>query len=103
MQGFFMPVHSLTPPGGGFFVPGGWVDALIIALVKRLAAWVVGAPFFARVLSLVAMFDGRLDLDGDGKKEAVWKELEKAGVLFGKRQFNRALEWALVIVERKRA
>jgi hypothetical protein len=78
------------------------MDALIIALVKKLAAWIVGAPFFARVLSLVSMFDGRLDLDGNGKKEAVWAELVSAGELFGKRQFNRAIEWALVILERSK-
>jgi hypothetical protein len=78
------------------------MDALIIALVKKLAAWIVGAPFFARVLSLVSMFDGRLDLDGNGKREAVLAELVSAGELFGKRQFNRAIEWALVIVERSK-
>lgn len=78
------------------------MDALVIAVVKRLAAWAVGVPFFARVLDLVSQFDGRVDLDGDGKKEAILVELTNAGVLFGKRQFNRAIELALIIVERKK-
>lgn len=78
------------------------MDALIIALVNRLAAWAVGKAFFGQVLNLVALMDGRFDLDGDGKKEAVLIELSKAGVLFGKRQFNRAVELALIIVERKK-
>lgn len=87
----------------GFFMPGSLVmDALIVALVRRLAAWVVGKAFFAAVLKAVARFDGALDLDGDGKKEAVLEELAGAGLVFGKRQFNRAVEWALVIVERQR-
>jgi hypothetical protein len=77
------------------------MDALIIALVNRLAGWVVGKPFFAQVLALVAMYDGRVDLDGDGKKEAILTELTRAGIKFGKRQFNRSLEMALIIVERK--
>lgn len=77
------------------------MDALIIALVNRLAVWSVGKPFFVKVLSLVSIMDGSFDLDGDGKKEAVLVELSKAGVLFGRRQFNRAIELALIIVERK--
>lgn len=77
------------------------MDALIIALVNKIAAWTVGKPFFAKVLSFVEIMDGRFDLDGDEKKEAVLVELTKAGLKFGKRQFNRALEMALIIVERK--
>jgi hypothetical protein len=77
------------------------MDALIIAIVNKLAAWSVGKPFFTQVLSLVSIMDGRVDLDGDGKKDAVLVELSKAGVLFGKRQFNRAIELALIIVERR--
>lgn len=77
------------------------MDALIIALVNRLAGWVVGKAFFGQVLHYVSIFDGRVDLDGDGKKEAILMELTKAGILFGKRQFNRAIEMALIIVERK--
>lgn len=77
------------------------MNALIIALVNRLAAWAVGKAFFGQVLALVSLFDGRLDLNGDGKKEAVLIELVNAGVLFGQRQFNRAVELALIIVERR--
>ena len=77
------------------------MDALIIALVTRLAHWVVGKPFFAKVLSLVEIMDNRFDLDGDGKKEAILVELTKAGMVFGRRQFNRAIELAVIIVERK--
>ena len=76
------------------------MDALIIALVNKLAHWAVGKPFFAQVLSLVSIMDGRVDLDGDGKKEAILLELSKAGVLFGRRQFNRSIELALIIDER---
>lgn len=78
------------------------MDTLIIALVNRLAAWAVGTTFFRQVLELVRQFDGSVDLDGDGKKEAVLTELTKAGILFGKRQFNRAIELALIIVERQK-
>lgn len=77
------------------------MDALIIALVTKLANWTIGKPFFAKVLSLVEIMDGRFDLDGDGKKEAILTELTKAGMVFGRRQFNRAVEMALIIVERK--
>jgi hypothetical protein len=77
------------------------MDALIIALVTKLANWTIGKPFFAKVLNLVEMMDGRFDLDGDGKKEAILLELSKAGLTFGRRQFNRAVEMALIIVERK--
>ena len=77
------------------------MDALIIALVNKLAQWVLGKKFFLAVLSAVAKFDGVLDLNGDGKKEAVFDELVKFGYVFGKRQFNRAVELALIIVERK--
>lgn len=49
----------------------------------------------------VERFDGVMDMDGDGKKKAVLEELAGAGLVFGKRQFNRAVEWALVIVERR--
>lgn len=78
------------------------IDALIIALCNRLAAWAVGKAFFRQVLDLVSLMDGRFDLDGDGKKEAVLVELGKAGLLFGKRQVNRAIELALIIVERQK-
>ena len=77
------------------------MDALIIAIVNRLAGWVVGKPFFAKVLGLVQLMDGRFDLNGDEKKEAILTELTKASILFGRRQFNRAIELALIIVERK--
>ena len=77
------------------------MDALIIALVNKIAAWTVGKPFFAKVLALVEIMDNRFDLDGDGKKEAILVELTKASVVFGKRQFNRAVEMALIIVERR--
>lgn len=79
------------------------MDALIAALIRKLASWVVGAPFFSKVLALVSVYDGRLDLDGDGKKDAILVELTNAGVLFGKRQFNRAIEFALILVERGKA
>lgn len=77
------------------------MDALIIALVNRLAGWILGKKFFSAVLAAVSQFDGVLDLDGDGKKEAVFDELVKYGYIFGKRQFNRAVEMALIIIERK--
>lgn len=77
------------------------MDALIVALVNRLASWVLGKKFFQAVLAAVTKFDGVLDLNGDGKKEAVFDELVKFGYTFGKRQFNRAVELALIIVERK--
>lgn len=77
------------------------MDTLIIALVNKLAHWVLGKKFFQAVLAAVAKFDGVLDLDGDGKKEAVFDELVKFGYIFGKRQFNRAVEMALIIVERR--
>lgn len=88
---------------GGLFCMWELVmDALIVALVKRLSALIVGKPFFAAVLAAVERFDGAMDLDGDGKKSAVMDELLGAGLIFGRRQFNRAVEWALVIVERQR-
>ena len=74
---------------------------LIVALVRRLAAWLVGVPFFEAVYAAVSALDGVYDLDGDGKKERVFDELAGAGWTFGKRQFNRAVEWALVIVEQE--
>lgn len=78
------------------------MNTLIIALVNRLADWLVGKDFFKRVLDLVSRYDGRVDLNGDGKKEAVWNELKACGVLFGTRAFNLAIELALAIVVRKR-
>lgn len=77
------------------------MDALIIALVTKLANWTIGKPFFAKVLSLVEIMDNRFDIDGDGKKEAILVELSRAGMVFGRRQFNRAIEMALIIVERR--
>lgn len=76
---------------------------IIIALVRRLAAWIVGVPFFNAVYEMVSYFDGMVDLDGDGKKERVIDELAGAGWLFGQRQVNRAIEWALVILEQEQA
>ena len=79
------------------------MDALIIALVNKLMTWTVGRPFWMAVLETVTKLDGRFDLDGDGKKEAVLMELLKAGHQFGRRQFNRAVEMALVVLERRKA
>ena len=78
------------------------MDALIIALVEKLANWLVGKAFFQQVLALASKFDGRVDLDGDGKKEAVWAELKSSGALFGTRAFNLAIELALAIIVRKK-
>ena len=77
------------------------MDALIIALINRLADWLVGKSFFAAVLKYASLLDGRMDLDGDGKKEAVWTELKNAGVLFGTKQFNLAIELAVNILRRR--
>ena len=77
------------------------MNAIIIAITRQLASWVVGYKFFAAVYELVSRFDGMADLDGDGKKEKVIDELGQLGYSFGKRQVNRAIEWALVILERK--
>lgn len=74
---------------------------IIVALVRRLAAWIVGVPFFNAVYEMVSYFDGMVDLDGDGKKRRVFDELAGAGWTFGKRQFNRAVEWALVVIEQE--
>ena len=78
------------------------MNALIIALVNKLMVWTVGRPFWTSVLAAVTKLDGKLDLDGDGKKQAVLYELLSAGHQFGRRQFNRAVEMALVVLERKR-
>lgn len=77
------------------------MDVLIIALINKLADWLVGKAFFAQVLAYASVLDGRMDLDGDGKKEAVWTELKNAGVLFGAKQFNLAIELAVNILRRK--
>lgn len=79
------------------------MDALIIALINKLASWLVGKSFFANVLAVASMLDGRMDLDGDGKKEAAFTELRKAGILFGTRQFNLAIELAVNLLNRKQA
>lgn len=79
------------------------MDALIIALVNKLMVWTVGRPFWMAVLAAVSKLDGKLDLDGDGKKQAVLYELLSAGHQFGRRQFNRAVEMALVVLERRKA
>ncbi|MEY3746927.1 MAG: hypothetical protein RL194_386, partial [Pseudomonadota bacterium] len=47
-------------------------------------------------------FDGRIDLDGDGKKEAVIQELTSLGILFGRKQINLAIELAVQLLERKK-
>ena len=79
------------------------MDALIIALVNKLMVWTVGRPFWTAVLAAVTKLDGIVDLDGNGKKEAVLFELLSAGHQFGRRQFNRAVEMALVVLERRKA
>ena len=79
------------------------MDALVIALVNKLMVWTVGRPFWTAVLAAVTKLDGTMDLDGDGKKQAVLYELLSAGHQFGRRQFNRAVEMALVVLERKKA
>ena len=79
------------------------MDAVIIALVNKLMVWTVGRPFWTAVLSAVTKLDGMVDLDGDGKKQAVLHELLRAGHQFGRRQFNRAVEMALVVLERRKA
>ena len=76
------------------------MDALIIALINKLAAWLVGKSFFANVLAVVSTLDGRMDLDGDGKKDAAWTELKNAGILFGTKQFNLAIELAVQYLQR---
>lgn len=76
---------------------------IIIAMVRRLMAWVVGVPFFNAVYQAASLLDGVADLDGDGKKERIFDELAGAGWKFGKRQFNRAVEMALVIIEQEKA
>lgn len=78
------------------------LEKLIIAAAQQLAAWLVGKPFFTDVLYLVQLLDGRIDLDGDGKKQKVIDELTHAGIAFGKRQINRAIELALIVVESKK-
>ncbi len=78
------------------------MDVLIIALIKKVADWLVGKVFFSKVLAVVSVLDGRIDLDGDGKKEAAWTELVNAGVLFGTKQFNQAIELAVAILDRKK-
>jgi len=78
------------------------VNTLIIALINRLAAWLVGKAFFTKVLTAVSFLDGRMDLDGDGKKEAAFTELKNAGILFGTKQFNLAIELAVAILTRKK-
>jgi len=77
------------------------MNALIVALIEKLAAWLVGKSFFAKVLAVVSMLDGRMDLDGDGKKEAAFVELKNAGVLFGTKQFNLAIELAVNLLNRR--
>ena len=79
------------------------MDALIIALVNKLMTWTVGKPFWTAVLNAVSRLDGVVDLDGNGKREAVLFELLSAGHQFGRRQFNRAVEMALVVLERRKA
>jgi hypothetical protein len=78
------------------------LDSLVAALINRLAAWLVGASFFRTVLDAVSYFDGRIDLDGDGKKEAVIQELTSLGILFGRKQINLAIELAVQLLERKK-
>jgi len=75
---------------------------IIIALVRRLMAWVVGVPFFNAVYEVASQLDGTVDLDGDGKKERIFDELAGAGWKFGKRQFNRAVEMALIVIEQEK-
>lgn len=79
------------------------MNTLIIALINRLADWLVGKAFFTKVLTVVSFLDGRMDLDGDGKKEAAFTELKNAGILFGTRQFNLAVELAVNLLNRKKA
>lgn len=79
------------------------MDALIIFWINRIMAWTVGKPFWGAVLAAVSRLDGRFDLDGDGKKDAVIQELTMFGYQFGKRQLNRALENALIVLERRKA
>lgn len=74
---------------------------IIVALVRRLMAWLVGVPFFNAVYAAASLLDGVADLDGDGKKERIFDELAGAGWNFGTRQFNRAVEMALVIIEQE--
>ena len=79
------------------------MDALIIFWTNRIMCWTVGKPFWTAVLAKVTELDGVVDLDGDGKKAALLHELLSAGFQFGRRQFNRALENALIVLERKKA
>ena len=79
------------------------MNTLIIALINRLADWLVGKAFFTQVLAVVSFLDGRMDLDGDGKKEAAFTELKNAGILFGTKQFNLAVELAVNLLNRRKA
>ena len=79
------------------------MDKLIIFWVNQIMAWTVGKPFCGAVMAAVSKLDGRYDLDGDGKKSAVIEELTMFGYQFGKRQLNRAIENALIVLERKKA
>lgn len=79
------------------------MNALIIALITKVADWLVGKTFFSQVLKVVSILDGRMDLDGDGKKEAAWTELVNAGIYFGTKQFNQAVELAVAILDRKKS
>lgn len=75
------------------------MDSLIVALINRLAYWLVGKPFFQTVLGLVSRFDNRVDLDGDGKREKVIDELAGLGIMYGQRQANLAIELAVQLLE----
>lgn len=79
------------------------MDKLIIFWINRIMVWTVGRPFWEAVFSAVSRLDGRFDLDGDGKKSAIVEELTMFGYQFGKRQLNRAIENALIVLERKKA
>jgi hypothetical protein len=83
------------------------MNTLIIYWINRIMVWTVGKPFWTAVLAAVSKLDGRYDLDGDGKKSGVIEELVglgfKAGQDYGKRQINRAIENALIVVERRKA
>ena len=79
------------------------MDTLIVFWINRIMAWTVGKPFWTAVFAAVSRLDGRFDLDGDGKKAAIIEELTLFGYQFGKRQLNRAIENALIVLERKKA